>query len=245
MRNICLEIEYLGGNYFGFQMQKKSSEPTIQSVLEGSLTKLFKRDVRIIGSGRTDRGVHALGQVVNFKVETKIDLANIKRALNAFLPSDIRVKKIKQAPLDFHSRFWVKAKVYRYIILNKKEPSVFAKDFSWHIDSDLDLSLMTEAAKKLIGKKDFSLFAKGASSYKDCTREIKSIKIRKKGSSIYVEFKANGFLRAMVRNITTFLVKVGQKKISLKEASLILAKEMPYSNKPAPACGLYLLKVEY
>ena len=235
----------MGTEYFGFQLQKKTSEPTIQSKLEAALKKLFKQDIRISGSGRTDRGVHALGQVVNFKVETKIALANIKRALNSFLPSDIRVKKIKQVPLDFHSRFWAKSKVYRYIILNKKEASVFAKDFSWHIDSKLDVPSMVKVSKKLIGKKDFSLFAKGVSNYKDCLREIKSIKIRKKESFIYIDLKANGFLRAMVRNITSFLVKIGQKKISSKQVGLILTKKIPYSNKPAPACGLYLMKVEY
>ncbi|MBP7088599.1 MAG: tRNA pseudouridine(38-40) synthase TruA [Candidatus Omnitrophica bacterium] len=245
--NIFLEIEYLGSHYFGFQIQEKKGkrEITVQSVVEEALRKLFKQKIRIAYAGRTDRGVHAKGQVINFKVDSSIPLKNIKVALNTLLPCDIRVKKVKKALLDFHSRFWAKSKIYEYVILNKSEPSVFWEHLSWQITEKLDLEKIKKISKKLVGKKDFFLFAKEAKKYLDCTREIKSISVKKKGSFIHIYIEADGFLRNMVRNIVSFLVKVGRGKISPKEVSLILAKKKPYINKPAPAQGLYLLKVKY
>jgi len=235
-RNIFLELEYIGTNYFGFQLQNKKGkeEVSVQGELEKALCKLFKKKIRVIGSSRTDRGVHAKAAAVNFKVDTKIPLENIKKALNIFLPSNIRVKKIKEVLLDFHSRFWAKSKVYRYVIYRAKEPSVFWKDFSWHIAEPLDLEKMKKASKKLTGKRDFSSFAKKAKKYKDCEREIKSISIKKKPNFIYIDIEADGFLRNMARNIVMFLVKAGSKKFKTGR-----------SNHPAPARGLYLLKVKY
>lgn len=247
MKNIFLEIEYLGINYFGFQIQerRKKAEDTIQGVLEGALKKLFKQEIRVISAGRTDKGVHAKGQVVNFKVNTQIPLKNMKRALNSFLPPDIRIKKIKRVSFDFHARFWAKSKIYRYIIFCRNAPSVFWKDFAWHIDKPLNLQNMEKASIELIGRKDFSLFAKEAKKYKDCTREIKDISLKKRGSFIYISVEANGFLRNMVRNIVSFLVKTGRGEIAPGDLPLILKQKIPYVNKPAPACGLYLCKVKY
>ena len=234
-------------SYFGFQIQQKKnkSEITVQSVLEKALKDLFKENIRIAASGRTDRGVHAKAQVVNFKVETKIPLNNIKKALNSFLPSDIRIRKIKKVPLGFHARFSAKSKVYRYIILNSKEFSVFSKDFTWQLDSNLDLGRMKKAAKKLVGRKDFSVFAKQASAYKDCHRFLRNISIRKSKNHILIDMEAEGFLRCMARNIVSFLVKVGECKIKPADTLAILKKKTPYINKPAPASGLYLYKVKY
>ncbi len=245
-KNIFLELEYLGTNYFGFQIQTKAKQQnTVQAELEKALAKLLRQKIRIAFAGRTDRGVHARGQVANFKADTKIPLSNIKRALNAFLPSDIRIKKVKKAPSDFHARFCAASKVYRYLIFNKVEPSVFAKDFAWHIDTPLDLERMKRISKKLIGKKDFWIFAKEAAKYKDCIRDLKDISIKKKDGFICIDIEASGFLRNMARNIVSFLVKVGTAKLSLKDASLILERKLAYTNKPAPGCGLYLYKVRY
>ena len=247
MQNILLEIEYLGTNYFGFQIQQKKnkSEITVQSVLEKALKDLFKENIRIAASGRTDRGVHAKAQVVNFKVKTKIPLTNIKKALNSFLPSDIRIKRVKKVPFGFHARFSAKSKIYRYIILNSKEPSVFSKDFVWHLSSNLDLAKMKRAANNLLGKKDFSVFAKQASSYEDCRRKVSNISIKKRKNQIFIDIEAEGFLRSMARNIVSFLVKIGECKIKPADTSAILKKKIPYINKPAPASGLYLYKVKY
>lgn len=245
--NIFLEIEYVGTNYFGFQIQEKKdkSEITVQEVLEKALENLLREKVRITYSSRTDKGVHARAQAVNFTTDRDIPLSNIKRALNSFLPYDVRVRKVKRVPEQFHSRFWVKSKVYRYIISNKKESSVFWHNFSWHIDKVLNIDYMLAAAAKLVGKHDFSVFAKDAKKYKTCVREIKNISIKKRGGFIYIDIEADGFLRGMARNIVFFLVKAGKQGININDIRAILHKQVSYVNKPAPACGLYLLKVQY
>jgi tRNA pseudouridine38-40 synthase len=247
LKNICLEIEYVGTAYYGFQIQARGlkRQVTVQGALEEALKKLFKKKIRIIYASRTDRGVHAKHQVVNFKVESRIPLAGIKSALNAFLPPDIRVKKAKLLPRDFHARFWAKSKIYRYIIHNSRQPSVFLHNAAWCIPEPLDVELMRKCASKVVGKKDFSLFAKGAGKYHDCTRNLESITIKKKGSLITVDLKADGFLHNMARNIVFFLVRVAKAKISLLSAAEILQGKRPYVAKPAPAGGLYLIQISY
>jgi len=247
IKNIFLEIEYVGTNYHGFQIQNKRTkkEITVQEVLEESLFRLFRRNIRVAYSSRTDKGVHARAQAVNFKVNTAIPLKNIKAALHTFLPSDVRIRKIKKMPLDFHARFSASSKIYRYVIYQGKDFSVFQNNFSWHIDMPLDREKMKKAAKKICGYRDFSLFAKAAKNYKDCRRRMKDITIKKRGSFIYIDLEADGFLRAMARNIVSFLVAVGKGNISLKEVGLIVSGKCSYTNKPAPACGLYLWKVFY
>lgn len=246
-KNIFLELEYVGSNYFGFQVQEKkgASEITVQGVLEKALKKLFQRKIRVIASGRTDKGVHAKVQVVNFKVNTKISLVSIKNALNVFLPRDIRIKIVKLVPADFHARFSIKSKTYRYIIFQCKEDSVFWRNFAWHFPAPLDLRKMRKVSKKLIGRKDFSLFTKKAKNYKDCKRKIKDIVIRKRSDLISIDIEADGFLRYMARNIISFLVRVADGSISLESAPFILKGKISYTNRPAPPGGLYLYKIIY
>jgi len=249
-KNILLELEYIGSNYFGFQIQEKSkkgqdTQATIQGVLEKALARLFREKIRVAASGRTDRGVHARAQTVNFKVITKIPLPNIKTALNTFLPPDIRVKKVKKVPDDFHARFSVKSKIYRYIIFQHREGSVFWKNFAWHLSMPLDLERMKKAAKRLVGKKDFALFAKEAKSYKDCKRRVKDISIRKRANLISIDIEAEGFLRSMARNMVSFLVRTANGNIPIKDIPFIFKRKTPYVDKPAPPQGLYLYKVKY
>lgn len=246
-KNILLELEYVGSNYFGFQIQAKGkkSQVTIQEVLEKALTRLFREKIRVAASGRTDRGVHARAQIVNFKVNTKIPLANVKIALNTFLPLDIRVKKIKKVPEDFHARFSVKSKIYRYLIFQHREDSVFWRNFAWHLSTPLNLERMRKTAKRLIGKKDFALFTKDAKSYKDCKRRVKSITIRKRVNIISIDIEAEGFLRSMARNMVSFLVMASKENTCFKDISSILKGKISYINKPAPPGGLYLYKVIY
>jgi len=245
-RNIYLEIEYLGINYFGFQIQSKcKKQNTIQAEVESALLKLFCKDVRINYAGRTDRGVHAKAQAVNFKVNSQISLQSIKSALNSFLPSDIYIKSIKTVSLAFHARFSAKTKIYRYIIFIQGKPSVFWNNFSWHISDPLNIASIQKIAKKLIGKRDFSLFAREAKKYPHCVREIMNVSIKKRGSFIYVDIEASGFLRNMARNIVAFLVKVGKEQITIQDAESILKQKIPYINHPAPPGGLYLQKVRY
>lgn len=246
-KNILLELEYIGSNYFGFQTQKKGrkGQATIQGVLEKALAKLFREKIRVAASGRTDRGVHARAQIVNFKVNTEIPLSNIKTALNTFLPSDIRVKKVKKVPEGFHARFSVKSKTYRYIIFQHRENSVFWRNFAWHLSTPLDLERMRKTAKRLVGKRDFALFAREVKSYKDCKRRVKNIAIRKRANLISIDIEAEGFLRSMARNIVSFLVRIASGGILLKDIPLVLKQKIPYINNPAPAQGLYLYKVKY
>jgi len=246
-KNILLIVEYDGTNYFGFQLQAKKGkkEITIQEVIEIALYRLFNKKIRILYASRTDKGVHAKGQVVSFKIDTKIPLKNIKNALNSFLPEDIRIKNIKLADYDFNPRFSAKSKIYRYVILNKKEPDVFYRNYSWHIEKKLSLDLIKKASIKIIGKRDFSIFAKEPKTYKNTIRHIKNIWIKKRGSFIYIDIEADGFLRNMARNIVSFLVRVGKKDIEISKIPLILKKTITYTNKPAPSSGLYLLKVNF
>ena len=252
IKNIFLEISYDGSNYFGWQIQNNSTvkseilgTKTVQGKVENALRKLFGENIRVIYAGRTDRGVHAKAQCVNFKIDTRIPIKNIKNALNAFLPDDIRIKKVRLVPSNFHARFSASSKIYRYIIFNRKEPSVFLNRYAWHIPQRIDIERMKKASLYLKGEKDFSCFAKEASKYKSCIRKMLNINIKRKGSYVYIDMEATGFLRNMARNIVMFLVRVSESKISLKQAKDILNKKIPYTNKPAPAYGLYLWKVKY
>ena len=246
-KNIFAKIEYEGTNYFGFQVQNKKGvrEVTIQEVLEGALERLFKEKIRISYASRTDRGVHAKAQSINFKVKTKIETAQSKKALNSFLPADIRIKTIKEVGDDFHSRYWARSKKYRYLILRKKTPSVFHRNLAWHVTEPLDLKKMKLAAKSLLGRRDFSLFARCAKDYEHCNRTLKSIAFSQRQGFLYIDIEGDAFLRNMARNIVSFLVRVGKGEIDPKNTPKILKGKIGYSNKPAPAAGLYLEKVNY
>ncbi|OPX29812.1 MAG: tRNA pseudouridine(38-40) synthase TruA [Candidatus Omnitrophica bacterium 4484_171] len=259
LKNILLDIEYDGTNYFGWQIQniKEKAEVedkkklggrklrTVQEEVEKAIEKLFNRKIRVTCSGRTDRGVHAKSQCVNFKANTRIPLKNIKGALNAFLPDDIRIRKVKFVSLNFHARFSAKSKVYRYIIMNRKEPSVFLNRYVWHLPQNIDIERMRKASSYLKGKKDFSCFAKESSKYKSCVRKMLGIAIKKNGKYIYIDMEASGFLRNMARNIVSFLVMTGMGQILQKDIRGIIKGRIRYTNNPAPPGGLYLMKVNY
>jgi len=247
MKAIFLEVEYLGTHYFGFQIQNRHSlkEITVQAVLEKALKKLFNQDIRIDYTSRTDAGVHAKTQGVSFCVDTNIPLNNIKRALNSFLPWDIKIIKIKEYPAPWRVRYCVKSKIYRYTICNTKEQSVFDYQFSWHVKKPLNLAAMKKIAPHLIGKKDFSRFAKKSDHYRSCVRDVKKIVIKKSNKFIFIDIEADGFLHNMVRNIVNFLVECGLNEITRKEALAILADKKDYHCKPALARGLCLTKVFY
>jgi len=257
LKNILIELEYDGANYFGWQIQnvKKKAKAevkvedkklrTVQEEVEKAIEKLFNKKIRVVYSGRTDRGVHAKSQCVNFKVNTRITLKSIKNALNAFLPDDIRVKKVKFVPLNFHARFSAKSKVYRYIIMNRKEPSVFLNRYVWHLPQNIDIERMRKASSYLKGEKNFSCFAKESSKYKSCVRKMLGIAIKKNGKYIYIDMEASGFLRNMARNIVSFLVMAGMGRILQKDIRGIIKGKIRYISNPAPPGGLYLMKVNY
>jgi tRNA pseudouridine38-40 synthase len=256
MANFKLVLEYEGTNYRGWQIQnhspltanRKPNSRTIQGEIEGVLAKLFGKKIRLIGSGRTDSGVHALGQVANFKCETKLKTKNIRSGLNSFLPDDIRILKVTEAPDDFHARFSCRSKTYRYLILNRKTNSVFYRRFSWWIPYRLDFSLMRQAAKIFLGRHDFKAFAGSDSKRKsdNFVRTIRRVGLRKYKDFIVFDIEADGFLYNMVRNIVGTLVEVGRGKLTAQDLKQILISyDRELAGPTAPACGLFLVRVKY
>jgi len=246
LRNIKLTVEYHGGNYCGFQIQEKAGLPTIQGVLEGKLSLLAKEKIRIIGAGRTDSGVHAKGQVVNFFSKWKIPIDRVVVALNSVLPKDIVVIKAEEVPEEFHARFSPKAKSYRYQIYNSNVPSAFQADFAWFVPYSLDFAKMQQGAAFFLGTHDFASFKSSGSAVKNNVREIHSLELVQDGPLITINIKGNGFLYNMVRIITGTLVEVGKGRISPSDVKTILeAKDREKSGPTAPPQGLFLIKVGY
>ena len=245
MRNIRLLIEYDGTNYQGWQVQPKG--PTIQGILEEKLGLLTGERVHLIGSGRTDSGVHALVQVANFRTQSKMDAGSIQKALNSLLPLDIVIRKVEEIDEGFNSRKNSRSKVYEYRILNRELRSTFHRGYVWHIPQKLNLIEMEKATQGLIGEHDFSSFRSVGSPTRTTIRRV----IRaewKKGSDglILFEIEANGFLKHMVRAIVGTLIEVGRGKISAKELQKILeSQDRKKAGPTAPAQGLFLKEVKY
>lgn len=244
MKNLKLIIEYEGTNYHGWQRQKGAL--TIQGVIEDAIYAVLKKRVKLISSGRTDAGVHALGQIANFHTESSLDAISWQRALNSLLPQDIVIKKADFVPLDFHSRYSANGKVYRYVILNSPLPSVFYRNYAWHIPYPLNLRGMRKGMKYLKGTHDFSSFRAVSSASKNPIRTIKYIEMGKRMNFITIIIEADGFLHHMVRNIVGTLVEVGRRKIEPEEVKHILVlKDRRKAGPTAPPHGLYLVEVKY
>lgn len=243
LRNLKLTIEYEGTNYHGWQKQAKGIR-TVQQTIEKVLEKLLQEKVKLIGSGRTDAGVHALAQVANFRTNSLISKVKLKKALNSLLPPDIVIKKIEDVDLSFHSRYCAKSKVYRYIILNREFPSAFLKNRVYFYPHPLDLRLMRKSANILKGRHDFRCFQLKDKFERRSTRNIKNIRIFKRSNLINIEIEADGFLYGMVRSIVGTLIEIGRGRgIDLKK--ILKAKKRAFAGPTVPACGLYLVKVNY
>lgn len=264
MRNIKLTLEYDGSGFFGFQTQKKSWLPTIQDELELALERLLEEKVKINVAGRTDTGVHALGQVVNFTTNSSKDAATIKKALNAILHKNIVVREAKEVELAFHARFSAKYRYYNYYIFNSNDPVAIWRSYLYHVKKPLDIEKMREASIYLIGENDFSSFCCCVKEIQNPVRRIEYIKIYRGNENqnsenmiftgtpkildniIIFEFKGNGFLRSMVKTIVATLIRVGRGKIPPLEVIKILSMRSPgliLTNVPSHA--LFLMKVEY
>ena len=246
MRNFKLTLEYDGAGFSGWQFQP--GQRTVQGHLQEKLQRIFKKKVNCIASGRTDSGVHALGQVVHFKGETSMKASQIQRALNAFLDKDVVVIKAQEVPMDFHAQYSVKNKTYRYTLLNRKYPSALAYKRACYYPYTLNISLMRKAAKLIKGRHDFKCFqaASEASKRKNTVRTISALTIVKEGDFIHVSITANGFLYKMVRNIVGTLLAVGSEKMSVsKVLQLLKSKDRKLSPPTAPPDGLYLVAVRY
>ena len=245
MRNIKLLIEYEGTNYLGWQVQPKG--PTIQGILEERLGLLTGEKTRLFGSGRTDSGVHAIGQVAHFKTESSMETHRMQRALNSLLPPDIVIQKMEEVEESFHARKHSKSKVYEYRILNRDLRSVFHRGYVWHIPQRLDFKEMGKATQYLIGEHDFSSFRSVGSPTRTTVRKVTRAEWKRGHSGLVrFEIEANGFLKQMVRAIIGTLIEVGKGKMSAVEFRRILeSKERSKAGPTAPAQGLFLKEVKY
>jgi tRNA pseudouridine38-40 synthase len=245
MRTIKLLIEYDGTNYLGWQVQPKG--PTIQGMIEEKLTLLTGESTLLIGSGRTDAGVHALGQVAHFKTKSPMDVHTIQRALNGLLPSDIVIQRAEEVEEGFHARKQAKSKVYEYRILNRSIRSALHRGYVWHIPQKLDFKALQRATQSLIGEHDFSSFRSVGSPTRTAVRKVIRAEWKMgEDGLIRFEIEANGFLKQMVRAIVGTLVEVGKGKITSEEfLKVLLAKDRKKAGPTAPAHGLFLKEVRY
>ena len=246
MNRYQILIEYVGTNYNGWQVQRKGK--TIQGRIQNTISKIFKEKINIIGSGRTDSGVHALEQSAHFDTSTDIkDSYKFLKSINHFLSRyGISILDIKKRKPTFHARYSAKARIYKYVILNRKSGSVLKNKRCWHIIKKLNLAMMKKGAKKLIGTKDFSTFRSSSCSAKTPVRTIKSIKFLTKKDIIEIEIKAQSFLQNQVRSMVGCLKYVGENKWSIQKFDKIIkSKKRINCAPPAPAEGLYLTKVIY
>ena len=248
MINIKLTIEYEGTKYYGWQRQK--SLLSIQGILEEKISQITQEKITLNGSGRTDAGVHALGQVANFKTNSSIPLLELTFILNRMLPLDIRIKKAEKVNIDFHARYSAVSKIYHYYVLNSNQNnnyiSIFLRNYVYCIYENIDLGEMKKASNYLQGEHDFTSFACSGSRIRNWKRRIKNISIIKKGNIFCFHLEADAFLYKMVRTIVGTLLEVGKGKIDYLEMKKILeAKNRKIAGRTVPAKGLFLMKVKY
>lgn len=236
-------VEYDGTDFLGYQIQ--AERRTVQGEIEKSLQHVTGSSVRIDGAGRTDAGVHAVGQVIAFNVVWRHSLDDLHRALNATLPRDIGVTDLTITDNDFHPRFSALSRSYRYTVINRPWPSVLQRRYAHHVREPLDIAAMCQAGKILIGSHDFASFGKppqGEVTMRNVTQAEWLADIER----VWFDITANAFLYRMVRTIVGTLLQVGQGRITADDIEDILAaKDLTRSATPAPACGLCLMHVAY
>ena len=240
MRNIRLKISYDGSRYQGWQRQQ-ATDMTIQGKIEAVLSKMTGEEVEIDGSGRTDAGVHARGQVANFRSNTTMSTEEIHAYLNEYLPLDIGISEVKEASPRFHSRLNEIGKRYIYRVWNSSNHNVFERKYMYPFVGELDFDAMREAAGLLMGKHDFQAFCGKKIKKKSTVRTIKKIAIEQIGEEIRFTFEGDGFLFHMVRILVGTLLEIGTHEMEVSEIEGILAsKTRANAGRTAPACGLIL-----
>jgi len=240
-----LTLAYRGTEFSGWQCQP--GKRTVQECLESTLEKIWGHKMSLQGSGRTDTGVHALGQVASFNARPLHPAVVLQRALNANLPHDLRVVKCQLVSPAFHARFDARGKTYRYLIWNQLVQDPFTVDTHWHVPRPLDLSAMRRAAQFLLGEHDFASFTSNPGYARESTvRLMRRASIARDGAVLVFHFTADGFLYRMVRNLMGGLAKVGLGRMTAEEFGRILhARSRSEAPATAPACGLYLMNVTY
>lgn len=244
MRNIKLTIEYDGKCYNGWQ--KQPNKLNIQGEIERAIYNITKEEVDLIGSGRTDAGVHALGQVANFKTNSEIPIEKLPLAINSQLKNNIVIKEAEEVDERFHSRYNAKHKTYRYIINNSKCGTAIYRNLEYSYPFKLDAEKMKQASKYFEGEHDFKAFKSSGTSSKNSVRTIYKAIVKQEGEKIIIELTGNGFLYNMVRIISGTLLDVGLGKIRAEEIpEIIESKDRQRAGKTLPAHGLYLVEVKY
>jgi tRNA pseudouridine38-40 synthase len=237
-------LEYDGTGYAGWQRQP--GQPTIQQAVESALRSITQTDIPAIAAGRTDAGVHALGQVVSFACAKPLAPDEWLRALNATLPDDISIRSVESVPDDFHARFSALRKLYAYRILNRPSRSALERTRAWHLYGRLDLDAMRTASGYLVGKHDYSSFQGHPTDVDNPVCDLRRLDIIKEQDVVRIEMEADRFLKQMVRAMVGTLVEVGQGKRQPEEMKRILdAKDRRAAGYTAPAQGLYLIAVTY
>ena len=244
MRNIRLDICYDGTRYRGWQ-RLPGKDDTIQGKLETTLSRLLEAEIEISGSGRTDAGVHARGQVANFHTESRMSCAEILAGLRRYLPEDIGIYSCKDVSPRFHARLNANEKTYRYRIWNSDAPCVFDRRFVAVMPEALDVEAMKAAAAHLVGEHDFSAFCGNPKFKKSTVRFIRSIEITRQGDELVLEFTGNGFLHNMVRILTGTLIEVGRGERQADSIPTLFGGKRAEAGFLAPAQGLCLMEVYY
>lgn len=247
MRNIKLVLAYDGTSYCGYQKQRGSGLPTIQGCLEEALATLAHAPVPVTGAGRTDAGVHARGQVVNFATGNwAIPTARVVPALNSVLPHDIAALEAVEAPPDFHARYSAKSKTYTYTIHHSPVRSPFLRHYAYHLPYPLDVAGMAEAARVLVGEHDFAAFQAAGRPVRSAVRTIYSADVASDGTLVRCTIRGSGFLYQMVRIIVGTLLEIGRGRRSPQAMRDILAlRDRSKAGPTAPPHGLCMEQVEY
>lgn len=248
MRTYKLTLAYDGTNYAGWQVQPNGT--AVQEIVERAVERIFGVKARVHGSGRTDAGVHAFGQVAHFQIpaaKARIPLKNLRRALNGVLPPDVRVLKVANAPPEFHARFSAKAKTYRYQIFCGEVMDPFLRLYALHSPRPLGVTVMRRAARVLVGRHDFAAFSANPQREQESTvRSLKKLSVARRGKLVTITATADGFLYKMVRSLTGALLKVGAGKLTAVDIKRILdSKTRTALVETAPPQGLFLVKVKY
>ncbi len=244
VRRYRATIEYDGTDFAGFQWQPQVR--TVQGEIEAALQRLTGAEVKVVGAGRTDAGVHALGQVVSFSAATGIPVERMAAAMNSVLPADVRVVRAGETDEGFNARFSARSRSYVYVMLNRAEPSALLRRYVCHVRGALDAQAMADAAGRLVGEMDFAAWANSLGEVRTTVRRVFRCAVRRRGAWVLLFVEASGFLHGMVRNIAGTLMQVGSGKRRPEEMEAITAsRDRRMAGPTAPAHGLCLVRVSY
>ena len=247
MRTLKLTVAYDGTGFSGWQAQGSNArKPTIQGTLQAACRTVLREPVNVLGSGRTDTGVHALGQVAHLKTGSEISPDRLRMALNGVLPPAISVMEVKEAPPDFHAQFSAVAKRYRYQIVMGPAVLPFERRYVTQVRVPLNVALMRREARALLGRHDMAAFQSAGRLVRDTRRTVLDLSVRRRGNHLTIEIEADGFLYKMVRRIVGTLLDIGQGRLPPGTVNELLRSRDPlHAGRPAGAQGLALVCVRY